>query len=153
MDYRGIPGAPRMSKIPNDRLRAKLGKVSEKHRAALDIFERLIADPKAPFAELEAADSSVKKLAAERAHLMEDFRLAQFEDPERFGPYRSRAGQRPMRELVLDITDELGVAISPRIVSDYAVATLETSIPPTRFGSLRRDEERSEERRVGKEDR
>jgi hypothetical protein len=135
-----------MSKTPTDRLRERLAKLSEKHRAALDTFERLVADPNAPFAELEAADASVKKLAAERAHLMEELRLAQFEEPERFGPYRGRAGQRPMREVVLDITDELGVAVSPRVVSDYAVATLGMSIPPTRFGSLRRDEERAYKR-------
>jgi hypothetical protein len=132
-----------MSKIAGDRVRANLAKVSEKHRAALDVFERLVADQKAPFAELEAADSNVKKMAAERARLMDDLRLAQFEDPDRFGPYRGRAGQRPMREVVLDIADELAVAVLPRVVSDYAAATTGVSIPPTRFGSLRRDEERA----------
>lgn len=132
-----------MSNAPTDRVRANLTKVSEKHRAALDAFERLVGNQNAPFAELEAADSNVKKLAAERARLMDDLRLAQFEEPERFGPYRGRAGQRPIREVVLDITDELGVAVSPRIVSDYAAATIGMNIPATRFGSLRRDEERA----------
>jgi hypothetical protein len=142
MDIRGIGGYT-VSKTPIDRLRERLAKLSVKHRAELDAFERLVADSTAPFAELEEADASVKKLAAERAHLMEELRLAQFEEPERFGPYRGRAGQRPVREVVLDLTDELGVAVSPRLVSDYAVATLGLSIPPTRFGSLRRDEERA----------
>jgi hypothetical protein len=142
MDTRGT-GARAMSSVPINKLRERLAKLSEKHRNALDTFERLVADPKAPFAELETADTAVKKLSAERAHLMEDLRLAQFEEPDRFGPYRGRAGQRPIREVVLDIADELGVPISPRLISDYAVATLGMSIPPTRFGSLRRDEERA----------
>jgi hypothetical protein len=135
-----------MSKTPTDRLRARLAKLAEKYREALDAFERLVADPNAAFAELEAADTNVKKLAAERARLMDDLRLAQFEEPHRFGPYRGRAGQRPIREAVLDIADELGVPVSPRLVSDYAVATFGMSIPPTRYGSLRRDEERAYKR-------
>jgi hypothetical protein len=142
MDARGT-GNDAMTKTPIDRLRERLTKLSEKYRAALDAFEHLVADPNAPFAELEAADATVKKLSAARAHLMEDVRLAQFEDPDRFGPYRGRAGQRPMREVVLDIADELGVPVSPRLISDYVVATLGMSVPPTRFGSLRRDEERA----------
>jgi hypothetical protein len=142
MDDRGT-GCHAMTKTPIDRLRERLTKLSEKHRTALDAFERLVADPNAPFAELEATDAAVKKLSAERAHLMDDLRIAQFEEPDRFGPYRGRAGQRPIREVVLDITDELGVPVSPRLVSDYAVATLVMSIPPTRFGGLRRDEERA----------
>jgi len=135
-----------MSRAPSDRLRQRLAKISEQHRSALDSFERLLANPNASFAELDAADAAVKKLSAGRTHLMEDLRLAQFEEPDRFGVYRGRAGQRPMREVVLDMADELGVPVSPRLISDYAVATLGLSIPPTRFGSLRRDEERAYQR-------
>ena len=135
-----------MSKAPSDRLRQRLAKISEQHRSALDSFERLLANPKASFAELDAADAAVKKLSADRTHLMEDLRLAQFEEPDRFGVYRGRAGQRPMREIILDVVDELGVPASPRLISDYALATLGLSIPPTRFGSLRRDEERAYQR-------
>jgi len=135
-----------MSKAPNDRLRQRLAKISEQHRSALDSFDRLLTNPKTPFAELEAADAEVKKLAENRAHLMEDLRLAQFEEPDRFGAYRGRFGQRPIREVILDMTDELGVPVSPGLVSDYAVATVGLNIPPTRFGSLRRDEERAYQR-------
>lgn len=135
-----------MNKTPVDRLRQRLTKLSEKHRTALDVFERLVVNPNVPFAELEAADAAVKKLSAEHARFMEDLRLSQFEEPDRFGPYRSRAGQRPMREVVLDIIDELGVPVSPRLVSDYGAATVGVSVPPTRFGSLRRDEERAYKR-------
>jgi len=135
-----------MSRAPKDRLRQRLGKISEQHRSALESFERLLTNSNASFAELEAADTAVKKISADRTRLMEDLRLAQFEEPDRFGVYRGRAGQRPIREVVLDMTDELGVPVSPRLISDYAVATLGLSIPPTRFGSLRRDEERAYQR-------
>ncbi len=73
---------------------------------------------------------------------MHELRVAQFELPERFGAYRARAGQRPMREQVLDILDELGVPNSPRVISEYALACLGIELPIAKFASLRRDEER-----------
>jgi hypothetical protein len=74
---------------------------------------------------------------------MHELRVAQFESPERLGAYRNRAGQRPMREQVLDILDELGVPNSPRVISEYALACLGIDLPVPRFASLRRDEERA----------
>ena len=92
------------------------------------------------------ADTQVKRLGAERTRLIEELRLAQFEAPERFGLYRPRAGQRPMREQILDLVDELAVPVMPRTIFDYALATLNLSLPAERFASLRRDEERAYER-------
>ncbi len=129
-----------------DRLRAKLAKIAEKYGVALAEFERVVANPKSTFAALEESDGRVKKLSAERTRIMEEFRLAQFEAPERFGAYRSRSGQRPLREQALDLVDELGVPVSPRVVSDYAAAVLNAALPPARFASLRRDEERAYQR-------
>jgi hypothetical protein len=128
------------------RLRARLADVTERYRAELDIFERIVADPATTFAALDEADGRVKKLSAERTHLMEELRLAQFDTPERYGRYRLRARQRPMREQVLDIVDELSVPVSPRVVSDYATVVLNFPLSPARFASLRRDEARAYQR-------
>lgn len=129
-----------------EHLRAKLSAISLSHRTALSDFDNLVADPKATFAAIEEADLRIKKLTAQRAYLMEELRLAQFEDSDRFGPYRTRVGQRPIREVVLDLLDELEVPVNPRMISDYCLATLHINIPATRFGSLRRDEERAYQR-------
>ena len=93
-------------------------------------------------AMLDSAQAEVDRLTAVWSRLMHELRVAQFESPERFGVYRTRAGQRPMREQMLDILDELGVPNSPRVVSEYALACLGLELPVARFASLRRDEER-----------
>jgi hypothetical protein len=74
---------------------------------------------------------------------MHELRVAQLESNEKLSTYRSRAGQRPMREQVLDILDELGVPNSPRVISEYATACFGLELPISRFASLRRDEERA----------
>jgi hypothetical protein len=109
----------------------------------LDTFARLIADPSAQFTAVDTADLRIKKLSAERAFLMEELRLAEFETPDKFGEYLSRTAQRPTREIVLDVLDELKVPVPPRVISEYCMATLNLGVPATRFGSLRRDEERA----------
>src|SRR3954447_18969224 len=112
-----------------DKIRARLVQISEKYREALAQANQIVADASASFAAIEEADARVKRLSAERTRLMEEFRLTQYQAPERFGPYRQRAGQRPMREQILDLVDELGVPVQPRIVFDYALATLNLSLP------------------------
>ncbi len=105
--------------------------------------ESVLDDQSATPAALDAAQSDVDRLTAQWSRLMHELRVLQFESPERFGAYRARAGQRPMREQVLDILDELGVPNSPRVISEYALTCLGVELPIGRFASLRRDEERA----------
>jgi hypothetical protein len=124
-------------------IRTKIGEAIRQKQDALQRMEDVVADPAATPAMIESAQAEVERLTAVWKRLMHDLRVAQFEAPERFGAYRTRAGQRPFREQVLDILDELGVPNSPRVVSEYALTCLGIDLPVVRFASLRRDEERS----------
>jgi hypothetical protein len=128
---------------PIDRIRQRLSDVVAKQQAALGEVGRLASDSKASRAAIEIAQERVDKLTAEQRRLMDELKLAQLEGPERYGVYRPKAGQRPIREQVLDILDELGVPSSPRTVSEFAMASMDLEIPVNRFSSLRRDEERA----------
>src|SRR3712207_4023754 len=59
-----------------------------------------------------------------------------------FSPRAFSGGRRSMRELVLNVLEEIGVPAAPRTVSEFA-ACFNLSLPITRFSSLRRDEERA----------
>jgi hypothetical protein len=125
------------------RIRQRLSSVVAKQQAALADVARLLSDSRASAAAIEIAQERVNKFSAEHRRLMDELKLAQLEEPERYGVYRPKAGQRPIREQVLDILDELGVPSSPRTVSEFAVASIGLEIPVNRFSSLRRDEERA----------
>lgn len=124
-------------------IRTKIGEAIRLKQDALQRMEDVVGDPAATPAMIESAQAEVERLTSVWKRLMHDLRVAQFEAPERFGAYRTRAGQRPFREQVLDILDELGVPNSPRVVSEYALTCLGIDLPVVRFASLRRDEERS----------
>jgi len=123
-------------------IRAKIGEAIGAKQEALRKMETLLSDPQSSAVAIDSAQADIERLTAAWSRLMHELRVAQFELPERFGAYRTRAGQRPMREQVLDILDELGVPNSPRVVSEYALACLGIELPAVRFASLRRDEER-----------
>jgi len=125
-----------------DKVREKISEAIKAKQEALQRMESLLGNPSTTLAAVDAAQNEVDRLTAVWSRLMHELRVAQFESPERFGAYRTRAGQRPMREQVLDIIDELGVPNSPRVVSEYALTCLGIELPVPRFASLRRDEER-----------
>ncbi len=123
-------------------IRSKISEVIRAKQHALEKMESVLSDPAASPAALDEAQSEVDHLTAQWNRLIHELRVVQFESPERFGTHRNRAGQRPMREQILDLLDELGVPSSPRVVSEYAFACLGIELPIARFASLRRDEER-----------
>jgi hypothetical protein len=123
-------------------IRAKINEAIKAKQDSLAKVGNLLSDPATSPAMLDAAQAEDDRLSAVWSRLMHELRVAQLESPDRFGAYRPRAGQRPMREQVLDILDELGVPNSPRVVSEYAQACLGIELPVARFASLRRDEER-----------
>lgn len=132
-----------------DRARQRLAHILEKQRAALQELGHLLSARQASAAAIDQAQVRINRLNAEYARLVQDLKLAQLEAPGRYGAYRSRAGQRPMRELVLDIIDELGVPCPPRVVSEFALACMDLHLPVARFASLRRDEERAYRKEPG----
>jgi len=142
MELRGS-GKMRVVSQRTERIRTKIGEAIRLKHDALQRMEDVLGDPATTPAMIESAQAEVERLTAVWKRLMHDFRVAQLEAPERFGAYRTRVGQRPLREQVLDILDELGVPNSPRVVSEYALACLGIDLPVARFASLRRDEERS----------
>lgn len=53
------------------------------------------------------------------------------------------ASTQPLRDCILDVLDLVGVPTMPRLLSALCTTIYEREAPPTRFGSLRRDDERA----------
>jgi hypothetical protein len=124
-----------------EQVRKRLAASIEKHRSALRAFEELLKDPNPAAGNIDRAQRELKRLAAEHAHLLAEWRLATAS--ERLGGHAGLAGQRPLREQVLDVLEEIGVPASPRVISEVAAARYGCPLPVARFASLRRDEERA----------
>jgi hypothetical protein len=125
----------------SDSLKFRLAAVVKKQRAALDRLGVLLTNPDATRASIEDAQALVERFAAQYQRLIQELKLAELEKTERFGSHNSRSGQRPMRELVLDILDEIGVPCSPGTLSECAAVWTGIQLPASRFASLRRDEQ------------
>jgi hypothetical protein len=106
-------------------------------------FARLLQDPTASSAAIERAQREINRVAAQQTRLVAELRIARLDSADRFGGPGALAGQRPLRELVLDTLDELGVPAPPRVMSDFAVVAHGWTLPAERLASLRRDEERA----------
>lgn len=78
--------------------------------------------------------------SAQQQRIVQELKLSELEKPERYGSFNARSGQRPIREVVLDILDELGVPVSPGTLSECGAVWSGMSIPAGRFASIRRDE-------------
>jgi hypothetical protein len=126
-----------------DRVRARLAASMEKHRDLLQAFQELLKDPEANAATIEQVQRELTRRAADHTQLFTEWRLAQAGTAEPASPSARLVGQRPMREQVLDILDELSVPGSPRVISEIAAARYGRPLPASRFASLRRDEERA----------
>lgn len=130
-----------MDKRP-DRMRSRLAASLERQRQLFDALQELLNDPEASTAAIDQAQRQLTRLAAEHTQLLTDWRLARGHGAEP-SSHAGLVGQRPLREQVLDILDELEVPASPRVISEVAVARYGRPLPATRFASLRRDEERA----------
>lgn len=124
------------------RLRERLTQSVDKQRGLLEELEYLIHNPGDSSATIDV-QRRLSRLAAEQARLVAELEVAQLAPLDRVKPAAGLAGQRPMREQVLDILDELGVPVAPRVISEVALACYGRSLPAARFASLRRDEERA----------
>lgn len=106
-----------------------------------DRFHAYVSDPQASIEELARLESELARLGAERTRLMAALRAAEGAAAA-FAPRKGQGG-RPLREVVLDVVDTLGVPSTPRIVSDFGRARYGANIPSARIASLRRDEHNS----------
>jgi hypothetical protein len=89
------------------------------------------------------------KLTSEMQHLSEEQHYARSADRTDQPRSRARATGKTIREQALDIMDEIGVPVSPATISEFSMATTGVDIAPSRFASLRRDEERASQRDIG----
>jgi hypothetical protein len=97
-------------------------------------------------AQQAALQKQIHRLSAEMQRLTDDLRYAQNESRTTLSRPRARVAGKAMREIVLDILDEVGVPLAPSTISEFAQATTGIDVPASRSASLRRDEERAARR-------
>jgi hypothetical protein len=95
----------------------------------------------------ERAQAKISELNAEYESLAEQLRFAELEAREIAAP-RARKPAKPLRELALDALDDLGVPAPPALIADLTEALTGMRPSPSRFASLRRDEENAARRNI-----
>ena len=95
----------------------------------------------------ERAQAKIAELTAEYQRLSEALRFSELEAREIATP-RARKPGKPLRELALDALDDLGVPAAPALIADLTAALTGARPSPSRFASLRRDEENAARRNI-----
>jgi hypothetical protein len=95
----------------------------------------------------ERAQAKIAELASEYQRLSEVLRFNELEAREIATP-RARKPGKPLRELALDALDDLGVPSAPALIADLIAALTGVRPSPSRFASLRRDEENAARRNI-----
>lgn len=95
----------------------------------------------------ERAQAKIAELNADYESLVEQLRFAELEAREIAAP-RGRKPAKPLRELALDALDDLGVPAPPALIADLTKALTGIRPSPSRFASLRRDEENAARRNI-----
>ena len=95
----------------------------------------------------ERAQAKIAELTAEYQRLTDELRFNELEGREIATP-RARKLGKPLRELALDALDDLGVPAAPGLIADLTAALTGTRPSPSRFASLRRDEENAARRNI-----
>lgn len=140
-----------MPKRDDKQIRARLAQVASQQEDVTRRLMALLGDPEAGAGEIGRLRREHSRLAAEQERLFTDLELARLDGQEHPAWHRAHgdpmlaravSGKRPMRELALDVIEEIGVPAAPRTVSDFA-GCFGLSLPSARFSSLRRDEQRA----------
>lgn len=126
-----------------DQIARRLAKIVAEQRALLDSFDSALAS--GSLGDHRDLDGKLERLGAERRRLTAELRFVDAHG-EATRHARTRSGGRVVREQVLDTLDEIGVPAPPALISELALATADVDISPSRFSSLRRDEERAARR-------
>ena len=95
----------------------------------------------------ERAQAKIAELTAEYQRLTESLRFSELEAREIATP-RARKPGKPLRELALDALDDLGAPAAPALIADLTAALTGDRPSPSRFASLRRDEENATRRNI-----
>jgi len=95
----------------------------------------------------ERAQAKITELAAEYQRLSEALKFSELEARDISTP-RARKPGKPLRELALDALDDLGVPAAPALIADLTAALTGVRPSPSRFASLRRDEENAARRNI-----
>jgi hypothetical protein len=90
--------------------------------------------------------TELQRCMAEYERISDELKLAHLDEREIAGKRPRRHSGRTLREQTLDILDEIGVAMAPSAIVEFASATSGVSFAASRFASLRRDEERASRR-------
>src|SRR5260370_4341739 len=122
------------------RLKARYAALVKKQQAALGELSELLRDPASSSTAINEIQATVARLNAQQQRIIQELKFSDLEKPERYGSYNARSGQRPIREVVLAILDELGVPSSPGTLSECAAVWSGMLIPAGRFASIRRYE-------------
>ena len=95
----------------------------------------------------ERAQAKITELTAEYQRLSDALRFSELEAREIATP-RARKPGKPLRELALDALDDLGVPAAPALIADLTAALTGDRPSPSRFASLKRDEENAARRNL-----
>lgn len=95
----------------------------------------------------DRAQVRIGELTAEYLRLTDALRFSELEAREIATP-RPRKPGKPLRELALDALDDLGVPAAPALIADLTAALTGDRPSPSRFASLKRDEENAARRNL-----
>jgi hypothetical protein len=95
----------------------------------------------------ERAQAKIAEFTAEYERLSAALRFSELEARDIAAP-RARKPGKPLRELALDALDDLGVPAPPALIADLTAALTGERPSPSRFASLRRDEENAARRNL-----
>jgi hypothetical protein len=138
-DY--VPSMSRTSSIAE-----QLAAIAEKQQAA---FKELTAALGAGnVARRDRAQARIATLTADYHRLTEALRFSELEPRAVGDAPRMRKPSKPLREQVLDALEDLGVPAAPGLIADLTAALTGDRPSPSRFASLRRDEESSCRRNI-----
>lgn len=95
----------------------------------------------------DRAQAKIAELHAEYQRLSDALRFSELEARDIATP-RARKPNKPLRELALDALDDLGVPAAPALIADLTAALTGDRPSPSRFASLKRDEENAARRNL-----
>jgi hypothetical protein len=129
-------------------IKQKLAQLTDEHEKLLFQFKSALHRDELNLGsgKTERLLSELVRLLAQEHRYVAELKIRGIEGADDIRWSRKPSGRRPVRELVLDVLDELRVPAQPRLTSEYTAARYFLSIPPGRMASLRRDEERAYEK-------
>lgn len=126
-------------------LTEKLARNAERQQQAYAALTTALAA--GDMAGRERAQARIAELAAEYQRLSDALRFDELEAREIATP-RGRKPGKPLRELALDALEDLGVPAAPSLIADLTAALTGTRPSPSRFASLKRDDEHAARRNI-----